>query len=110
METKRERALKILKGLTHDLKEHSIMWNEETLHSELVRVLKARLENEVWNGIEMSGIPEIDEQVKSGLTYGKFGHYPGSKMGGKFWINNKNEVDYKHTTYFDVYDQADFED
>ena len=59
------------------------MWKEETLHSELVRVLKARLENEVWNGIEMSGIPDIEKQVKSGLTHGYFGHYEGSK-----WVVN----------------------
>ena len=112
METKKYRTIRILRELENDLvaRWSDIIWNEEILYEQIVKALDARLNREEWNGIYLCGIDEIDEQVKEGLTRGLFGHYEGSKIGGKWWIDENNEVDYKHTTYYDVYDPADYDE
>ena len=98
MKTDRERAIKIIRGLAKDLETQT--WRKQVETEELCGWLAARLNREMWYGIELIGIPEIDEQVKKGFKHGEFGHYEGSNMGGRWWIDSEGVVDFKHTIYY----------
>ena len=59
---------------------------------------------------KLTGIPEIDDQVLAGAIHGYFGGYEGAKMGGKWWINKDDEVEFKTTAYFDVHSEGGEDD
>lgn len=91
---RQEFVVRTLRNLADDL---DVCCLESDCENEkVIDYLRYRLEAGLWNGIALSGNRLVDEQVKEGK---RFGTFYGSAMGGKWWINDRNEVDWKHTTY-----------